>query len=100
MNRFKNIDIHTRYEGKTLLHVACEYNNTHVIDYLIRINGDINALTDNNKHAIQLIIDNKENSPYTIDCLLYILRYIVDKNVIRSLVDQLPYLPIFDIKII
>ncbi|AAA60925.1 ankyrin-like protein [Variola virus] len=98
MNRFKNIDIHTRYEGKTLLHIACEYNNTHVIDYLIRINGDINALTDNNKHAIQLIIDNKENSQYTIDCLLYILRYIVDKNVIRSLVDQLPYLPIFDIK--
>ncbi|AKJ93823.1 ankyrin [Raccoonpox virus] len=98
MNRFKNIDIHTRYEGKTLLHVACEYNNPQVIDYLVRINGDINALTDDNKHATQLIIDNKESSPYTINCLLYILGYIIDKNVIRSLVDQLPSLPIFDIK--
>lgn len=29
---------------------------------------------------------------------MYILRYIVDKNVIRSLVDQLPSLPIFNIK--
>ncbi|AUL80667.1 ankyrin-like protein [Vaccinia virus] len=97
MNRFKNIDIYTRYEGKTLLHVACEYNHTHVIDYLSRINGDINALTDDHKHATQLIIDNKENSPYSINFLLYILRYMVDKNVIRSLVDQLPSLPIFDI---
>ncbi|AOP31673.1 ankyrin [Skunkpox virus] len=98
MNRFKNIDVYTRRDGKTLLHVACEYNNTHVIDYLVRINGDINALTDDNKHATQLIIDNKESSPYTINCLLYILGYIIDKNVIRSLVDQLPSLPIFDIK--
>ncbi|AOP31884.1 ankyrin [Volepox virus] len=98
LNKFKNIDIYTRHNGKTLLHVACEYNNIEVIDYLIRINGDINALTDDNKHATQLIIDNKDNAPYTINCLLYILKYIVDRNVIQWLVTQLPSLPIFDMK--
>ncbi|AEN03772.1 ankyrin-like protein [Yokapox virus] len=76
MNKF-NIGVNDFYKGETLIHSACKYYNTWVIDYLIYVNADINTHTKDGKSVMTLIT---ENNSIIYKHLLYIMIYLNDAN--------------------
>lgn len=77
----ENVDIF----GHTILHLACIKNNYEVVQFILEINGNVNARNYNNQNALHLAVIKKNTT--IVDLLL---KYYVNVD----LVDNFNYSPI------